>query len=395
MAVTVSFFLFGAFWGTWAVGAINVERALHLSNGGFGLLLSGALLGAAAGNAAGGSAAERWGTRRVIAPAFGAWGVLIVLGGLERTPLLLGILIVGVVGVGGLADVAMNVAATASLSARPGYLVRFHARFNAGAAVGAAGTGALLASHHGWRPMWMVLGLSSLAVAAFCALSSLPAGTGGEAVPLRRVFGVLHREALGLVAAAFAVGAMVEGGLELWGVLYLRTRLDSGLLIGGGGAVMAYLVAAIARVSLGPRAARRGPARGVLLGAGTAAVGALLLAGAPVPALAAAGLVLGAGGISMSWPLLLAEASAGRLRPGPVVGAVSTVGYLGFVAGPTVVGLVAEQVGLRWGLVLLAAGAVFVAGAPTVRWRRLNRSPGPDPTEERSEAPPRPARPTA
>lgn len=259
LAVTVSFFLFGAFWGTWAVGAINVERALHLSNGGFGLLLSGALLGAAAGNAAGGSAAERWGTRRVIAPAFGAWGVLIVLGGLERTPLLLGILIVGVVGVGGLADVAMNVAATASLSARPGYLVRFHARFNAGAAVGAAGTGALLASHHGWRPMWMVLGLSSLAVAAFCALSSLPAGTGGEAVPLRRVFGVLHREALGLVAAAFAVGAMVEGGLELWGVLYLRTRLDSGLLIGGGGAVMAYLVAAIARVSSGPGPPAGGP----------------------------------------------------------------------------------------------------------------------------------------
>lgn len=393
--VTACFFLFGIFWGTWAVGAVNVERALHLSNGGFGLLLSGALLGAAAGNALGGSAAERWGTGRVIGGAFAAWGILIVLGAVEHSPPLLGLLIVGVIGVGGLADVSMNVAATASLSGRPGHLVRFHARFNTGAAVGAAGTGALLASHHGWRPMWVGIGVTALGVAVFCALSSLPAGSRGEAVPLRRVFGVLRREALVLLAAAFAVGAMVEGGLELWGVLYLRTRLDSGLLIGAGGAVLSYLVAAAARVFLGPRAARRGPARGVLLGAGTAAVGALLLAGAPVAALAAAGLVLGAGGISMSWPLLLAESAAGRRRPGPVVGAVSSVGYLGLMLGPSVVGLVADRLGLRWGLVLLAAAAVFVAAAPTVRSRRLTGRPGSGRTGGRSQEEPRSARPTA
>jgi MFS family permease len=47
-----------------------------------------------------------------------------------------------------------------------------------------------------------------------------------------------------------------------------------------------------------------------------------------------------------------------------VVGAVSTVGYLGFVVGPSLVGFVADRAGLRWGLVMLAAAAMLVAVAP-------------------------------
>ena len=49
------FVLFGIFWGGWAVAAANVERTLHLSNGGFGLLLSVSLVGAAISNAVGGT----------------------------------------------------------------------------------------------------------------------------------------------------------------------------------------------------------------------------------------------------------------------------------------------------------------------------------------------------
>ena len=58
--------LFGIFWGGWAVAAADVERALHLSTGGFGLLLSLALVGAAISNAVGGPMCERFGTGRVL-----------------------------------------------------------------------------------------------------------------------------------------------------------------------------------------------------------------------------------------------------------------------------------------------------------------------------------------
>jgi MFS family permease len=97
-----------------------------------------------------------------------------------------------------------------------------------------------------------------------------------------------------------------------------------------------------------------------------ATAGAIILALAHAPLLAGAGLVLAAGGISLCWPLLIAYASAGRARPGLVVGGVTGVGYLGFVLGPTLVGWVSAAAGLRWGLLVLALGGAFVSVAPLV-----------------------------
>jgi MFS family permease len=168
--------------------------------------------------------------------------------------------------------------------------------------------------------------------------------------------------------------------VELWGVLFLRTTLPSGLAVSAISAVAAYSVAAAARLLLGPLAGRRGPIPGVAAGAGTAAAGILLLALASTGPVAGLGLVLAAGGISLCWPLLLSLASAGRPRPGAVVGAVTAVGYTGFVVGPTVVGALAGGFGLRAGLVLLAAFAAFVAVAPAVsaaRRRPAAASSGP------------------
>jgi hypothetical protein len=189
-------------------------------------------------------------------------------------------------------------------------------------------------------------------------------------VPLAGALSVLRREGLVAIAAAFTLSAMVEGGIDLWGVFYLRSRLESGLLIGAGGAVIAYLVAGSARMILGHRVGRRSAERGILIGAGTAAGGITLLSASGRAVPAAAGLILAAGGISVCWPLFIARAAGGRERPGPGVGAVSAAGYLGLVAGPGIVGVMAKALGLRWGLVVLAVAALVVAAIPTVSARR-------------------------
>ena len=78
--------------------------------------------------------------------------------------------------------------------------------------------------------------------------------------------------------------------------------------------------------------------------------------------------------------MLLAYAAAGRQRPGPAVGSVTAVGYLGFVAGPVVVGWISAVAGQRAGLLLLAVAACFVAVALSVSRRRLSsRASGGDP----------------
>ena len=367
--VAGAFVAFGLFWGTWAVAAADIEVALELSHGGLGLLLSVALGDRAPHGVGQRSAAERRGAGPVLALALAGWGVLLIAGALVRHPVALAAVVVAAVAAGGLVDVVMNVSAVAALAARPGSLVRFHALFNAGAAIGAASAAVLLAQRLSWRWAWAAVGVGALILAPVCGRARLPASEPGEHAPLAGALRLIRREGLVLLSLAFAVGAIVEAGIELWGVLFMRSHLGSGLLVGGVSAVAAYLVGATTRVVVGPVAGRRGAARGVTVGAGTAALGTSLLALAPVDWLAGAGLVIAAGGISLCWPLILAHAGAGSERPGPVVGAVTAVGYLGFVAGPAVVGWLSAAAGLRAGLLLLAAAAAFVAAAPAVARR--------------------------
>ena len=46
--------------------------------------------------------------------------------------------------------------------------------------------------------------------------------------------------------------------------------------------------------------------------------------------------------------------------PGPGIAAVSSMGSLGFLAGPPLIGFVADAISLPWALALLIAGAAVV-----------------------------------
>ena len=68
--------------------------------------------------------------------------------------------------------------------------------------------------------------------------------------PLRR----LRRDGLLLLLAVFALAEVTEGGVDTWGVLYLRNHLATGVLLGAGAYVVGQLVAATTRGAGGPLA---------------------------------------------------------------------------------------------------------------------------------------------
>ncbi|MCU1460878.1 MAG: major facilitator superfamily 1 [Acidimicrobiales bacterium] len=362
----MAFALFGMFWGGWAVAAVDVERFLGLSHAGLGVVLAVSIVAGAAVNFVGGPLTERWGTSTGLAVTLVAWGALVIALAATRSRDLFVVLFVITVAAGGGVDVVMNVAATAAMANQPGRLVRFHAWFNGGAVAGAATMGALLQGGASWRWAWFGIGAVSLVLAMVCSGAALPAGGRGEPLSPLDGLAALRRAGLARLAVVFAGAALVEGGIDTWGVLFLRTRVGAGVLLGAGAYVVGQSLATAARAGLGPSASRLGGGRGPMYGAGLAGAGLLVEAIAPTAAPAAIGLATAAVGISVCWPLLIARAGGDAERPGPVVGGVTAVGYLGFVAGPPVIGWLAGLAGLRVALAGLAlvAAAVAVASTP-------------------------------
>jgi hypothetical protein len=191
---------------------------------------------------------------------------------------------------------------------------------------------------------------------------------------------------LSVLAGVFFGTALVEGGIDTWGVLYLRTHLHAAALLGAGAYVLGQSVAVTVRLSSARHVGRIGARVGLIAGASVAAVGLALEASASAAAVAGLGLLVAIGGIALCWPLVMAivsgtapAAGAGAMAGTPagaeqaavgatganmaaLVGAFTAVGYLGWVAGPGIVGWVADTWGLGAGLALLAAVAAGAAG---------------------------------
>src|SRR5438552_578716 len=128
---------------------------------------------------------------------------------------------------------------------------RFPALFNAGAVVGAAGSGAAIAAGQSWRWVWLAAGVAQLAVGLAVRRVELPAGVPGEQPSPWHAVTAIWRSRLVMLAIAFACGAVAEGGLDTWGVLFLRSQLAAGVLVGAGAYVVGQALATTGRVTLG------------------------------------------------------------------------------------------------------------------------------------------------
>ena len=353
-----TFVAFGFFWGTWAVVALDVQRFLEFSDAQLGLLLAATVFGGAVANGAGGVIAERHGTRAVLASSLAVWaGLLVVLAATTNRIVFCTTFLV-TVSAGGLVDVTMNVAATAALGSWPSRLLRMHALFNGGALLGAGTSGLLLAADVSYRVIWAGVAVAAIVLALWCRATDLPAGEKGEHHTVRQGLAALRSEGLRMLAVVFAIGALVEGGVGTWGVLFLRAHLGLAVAAGAGAYVGGQTLATIARSTLGWTADHVGERRGAQLGLAVAGAGLMLEAVSTSSWPAAVGLGLAAVGSAVYWPLLLAFASQGSDRPGIVVGGLSAAGYVGFLAGPPVVGWVAQATDLRWGIGALGAAAL-------------------------------------
>jgi HAD superfamily hydrolase (TIGR01509 family) len=370
LAITLFFFADGVLVGSWAARIPAVQRQADVSNSELGLALFAAALGAMVAMPLAGWLSGRLGSGRVTIAALLAGGSAFVLTSLAGG---LGALTLVLFAFGGSLG-ALNVAGNAQgLALERLYgrsiLSSFHAAFSTGGLVG-AGIGALAAGadvapreHFGA----LVLVLAALGLVA--GLGLLPRAA-DDPRPTRTLVRPPRQLLLLGVAAFFTL--LAEGAAIDWSAVYLSRSLGATAAVAALGYTGFALAMAVSR-AFGDRLTERlGP---VMLAEGGGLLAAsglgLALVFGSTPAALTGFTAMGAG-LGVVVPVLFrAAGSTPGVSAGIGVAAVSTIGWLGFLSGPPVIGVVADVIGLRaaLGIVVLAIVGLVVL-APTAGPRR-------------------------
>ncbi len=374
----MGFAAFGAFWGVWGASVPAIRAQAQLSDGQLGTALLFVGAGALPAMLVTGRAVDRWGLRvaAFLLVTLGAVGALVAVAGRDFWSLSAGLALLGASS--GAADVAINSAAASAerTSGRP-VITRAHGTFSAMVVAGSLSTGLLL----GGLGLPVVVPFLLVAGAAAGAALSVSAdrraasaigrtvpdaagaARGGERQGRRghrghavRLFPLLVVGGLG--ALAFAV----ENAHQSWGAVYLADVAGAGPALAAAGPAVFAAVVALTRFAAGAVGSRHAAAV-LVCGAATAAAGTALVSVATAVPAVLLGLALAAAGTAVLFPMLMGVVAAhvGEAARGRATSVVTTVAYLGFLAGPVYVGRWAEATGLSGAMVAVAALAAALA----------------------------------
>ena len=363
-AARFQFFCSGFIFATWGVHIPSVKAHYAIDEAQLGLVMLAAGAGALLGLARSSRWIGRHGARSTARVCGTAYAMLLV--GLLSMPgyaWLLGLLLLfGIVT--SVFDVAINAeAARLEQLGNAPLMSGLHGMFSLGGMAGALSGGAALAA--GMPPSWhltLVAGTTALAVLA-AAAGMLPRAASAIAAPDEPAFRV-PRGALVVLGLLAALGLVAEGAMYDWSVLYLQQELGSPQQQ----AALAYasFSAAMAAARFGGDALRARFAPAVLLRASgwlaAAAMTLVLLTDSPWLALAGfAG--VGVGFANVVPVIFAAAAKVPGVDPTRGIAAVSAAAYLGFMAGPPVIGFIAQLSSLTAALAIVVVFAVALAAS--------------------------------
>ena len=353
------FLVCGVATATWAPMVPFAKSRLHLDEARLGLVLLMLGGGAMVAMPLAGILVRRVGSRTV--SIGGALIALLMLPALATAPnataLTAALFLFGASG--GALDVAMNAhAIVVEREAGRPLMSGFHGLFSIGGLVGAAGVSVLLG---------MGLSIRWAATIIAGALALVVAIEGPRLLPHERdtspstaKFVLAHGRVL-LIGVLCALSFLGEGAVLDWSAVFLRFSRGFSEAMGGLGYAAFSVTMGIGRLSGDALVTRFGPTRVLALGSALAAAGFALATLTPWAAAAIGGFALVGAGASNVVPVLFS--AAGRVSGVPAsvsLAAVTTIGYMGLLAGPALIGLVAQFSGLPAALTLTGALFLFV-----------------------------------
>lgn len=357
LATRLAFLAAGFGVACWAPLVPFAKQRLAVGDATLGLLLLCIGIGSIGAMQVTGAVSTRYGAKpAIVAGGLGLTVTLPLLAVVATPPALAVALLCFGASLGSL-DLAMNIhAVEVERAAHRPLMSGFHALFSIGAFAGSALMTFLLSSHLG--PLASTLCCAAIMlVTVLLAWPRLLAGVQGEKGPLF----VMPRGAVLLIAGLAAAAFLTEGALLDWSALLITSTGLVSATEGGVGYMLFAIAMTFGRLAGDALAGRIGDHATLFWSGILAVAGFVVLLTAPVAALAMAGFPLIGLGASNIVPVLFRTAGSQKVMPPALaIGAMTTAGYAGNLAGPAAMGFVSTAVGLHNAFWMLAVLLCFV-----------------------------------
>lgn len=368
IAISIYFFFLGFLFSSWASRIPDIKDRYDLNDAELGSLLFMLPLGALCSLPLSGWMIARAGSKNMSLATLLLYVMSLFAIPLVKTIGLLSVVLFCFGFLGNLGNISLNAQGIAiQHHIQKSILSSLHAMWSVGAFTAAAFTDWMMEEERTMESQYMIILLvtATIILGLFAVLIKDPAISGEK----QKVFAIPNRALLFLGLICFCV-AMSEGAMADWSSLYYRQIINQPHVVSAMGYTAFALFMSIGRF-LGDPLIERWGYKTVLKGNGMLiAVGMVLSLSTSIPSLVIIGFALVGLGVSSVFPVVYILATKEKsMMPSAALAAVSSVGFVGFLVGPPIIGFIAQLIGLRLALtvvVLLGALIFFMASRPKI-----------------------------
>jgi MFS family permease len=351
-AISLYFFFAGLIFSSWASRIPDVKDMFALNEAELGAVLFMLPLGALLALPVVGWVVHRLGSKRASVASLLLYTVLLFLISKAHSVLSISIVLFLFGVIGNFANIAMN---TQGLSVqhklKKPILSGLHAMWSLGAFLAAAITGWTMSVGYSMEMHFGMIALAAAGVTLFFSFSLIQDVAGEHR---QKVFALPNRGLLLMGIICFCV-AMSEGAMADWSSLYYRQVVHELNKVSTVGYTAFALCMALGRF-FGDRLLQALGYSSVLkLNGILVLIGMGLALAINTPEAVIIGFALVGFGVSSVIPIVyMRSAKSKSMAPSAAIAAVSSIGFMGFLFGPPIIGFIAQETGLRLALSIVA-----------------------------------------
>ncbi|MDP9075800.1 MAG: MFS transporter [Bacteroidota bacterium] len=359
IAVGVLFFMAGLCFSSWASRIATVQQNLGLTDAALGAVLFSLPVGLMLSLPFSGWVITKIGSKKLLLAAILVYGVCLISLGRAQNTFQLIICLVCFGFSSNAVNISVNTQAVAAerLYEKP-IMASFHGLWSLAGFTG-AGIGTIMIANkvdpfHHFIIILVILAAGVIAASRYLNNDAGILKTGSETK-------VSIRQKLRLMVPLLTLGSIAfcsmicEGAMFDWSVIYFKKVVDAPIALQGAGFTAFMLTMAGGRFIADWFAHRFGLKRTLQVSGTLTATGLLISLIFPYFYTAMAGFLLVGAGVSSVVPMVYSAAGRSKtMSAGVALAAVSTIGFIGFLVGPPVIGFIA-------GLATLRASFAFIA----------------------------------